>query len=148
MLATDDSRVGYSARGGGQNLNAESRHFINGVLETTELRDFGMMLPQPLSDPLERPAESDGRFHGHETMANIGKDVRRRESDELLPAHAIQKLLATGAKDGMRKEMVNEDIRIDEQGRSTWDLIDSHGDSRIPNSSSSASRSALSASPV
>jgi hypothetical protein len=81
-------------------------------------------------------------------MGHVGEAVRRSEALELLELDPFQEPGAGWAVFGMVREVIYERIGIEENRVAVLEIIEDHGDSKMPKSGSRARRSRVSTSPV
>src|SRR5438034_1302839 len=87
-------------------------------------------------------------LEGHDPMGHVADHVRRGEAVKLLARNSVHELQASCAKAKVGGEVVHQGIGIEEKAAAVGNAREGHGDSRMPNSSSSATRRKVSASPV
>src|SRR5690242_7775366 len=99
-------------------------------------------------DPLGGQTESMHGLKGHDPMGHVANHVRRGKAVNLPAGNAIDELQASRAVAQVGSEVVDKGVGIQEKPAATGNADKGHGDSRMPNSSSSATRRSVSASPV
>src|SRR5438128_459879 len=81
-------------------------------------------------------------------MGDVGQYMGRGKSPELVKLNPLQQTSARQSPFWIGGEMVNERVRIEKNIGRRDQVVESHGDSMMPNSSSSASRWSVSQSPL
>ncbi len=132
----------------GHGLNAQRGHQVHRLPKPCQLLDLGGMLPQMRRNPLGGQTEDVHGLQGHDPMGDVADNVRRGKAVNLLAGNPVDELQASRAVAKVGGEVVNQGVGIEEQPAALGNAGEGHGDSRMPNSSSSATRRKVSASPV
>src|SRR3954470_13753279 len=103
------------------------------------------MVPHPDSDTGLRPTKGLDRFHGHQAVRRIGKDMGRSESGQFLMLHALQKLGACHSIFGMRLKVIDKDVRVEKNSDGRGNIREDHDCSCRSSSGLVATKSATSA---
>src|SRR5262249_44810975 len=124
------------------------RNLGHRLLVEYQFWDLRVMLPHSRGEAGGRPTEPAHRFYGHQAVGHIGQDMRGSERLQLLLLGPLHQTRANRAVFRMIGEVVDQQIRIEENGGARGNVVKCHGDSTRLNSGSVASRSRVSASPV
>src|SRR5262249_38798235 len=94
------------------------------------------------------PTQPSHRLDGHEPMSAVGQAVRKGDPLEFLVLDPFDQLRASAAVAGVVGEMVDERVGVQEDRVAALEIVEGHGDSRMPKSGSRTMRSSVSTSPV
>jgi serine/threonine protein kinase/tetratricopeptide (TPR) repeat protein len=131
----------------GKHLNMGVQHILDRSAEASQFSDKGR-LPLQSVDHFRGPAKQLFRFQHHQPMYRFADDMGGGETDDIAGFDSAQEIVALRTQNGMRGKMIDEDIRVQKDGRTGWDGGQVHGASFGSNSGESAKRSIVSASPV
>ncbi len=115
-LLSDGGCRGNEVRGDGQDLNAEVRNLVDDLAKPGQLPNIVGMTQHVSSDARSRPAKPVDGLQGHGAMGNIGQHVRGGIPDQFLFRASFQELLTREVQDWMRREVVDEYVRVQEHG--------------------------------
>jgi hypothetical protein len=131
VLNAQVSRHGDSLFGDQDDFQSEQGDLGERLTKAAELLEVLGMTSQAGGDALIGPAEYGAGFEGHQSVRHFRQDMRRCPTIELSMFKALQEPGASTAVDGLGREMVDEDVGIEENriaGREVRERHDSaHG---------------------
>jgi hypothetical protein len=100
-----------------ENLDAKNWDFPDSLSKDPKFLDFGGILPQPRGNARGRPAEVLHGFEGHEPVSHLRHNMRGSLTFDFLPFDPHQEVGTRVAVHGVRSEMINKRIGVQEDGR-------------------------------
>jgi tetratricopeptide (TPR) repeat protein len=146
-LLAEDGRAQHVKNADRNYAHSKQRNFFNDLPEPRQLLHLRQIALQTIRDPRHRPAERIGCFDRHHPVRHVADRTGGCNPKNLAARNSLKQLLARPLERGMRCEMIDERVGIDEHAGAGRDICERHGDSQMPNSGSSATRSIVSASP-
>ena len=148
ILLAQGSRRKDQIEANGQHLDTDLGNFVYSVLEMRQLLNLSRAFSQAQGDPLGQSTQLSHGLDRHHPVGKIREHVRRSKALDLSPSDAFHELLASRALMGVCRSVVNKRIGVEKDLTAVGDACKGHGDSRMPNSSSSAICRSISTSPA
>jgi serine/threonine protein kinase/Tfp pilus assembly protein PilF len=146
-LLTEDGRAQHVKNADRNYPHPKPRNFFDDLPEPRQFLHLRQIALQTIRDPRHRPAERIGCFDRHHPVRHVADRTGGCNPKNLAARNSFKQLLARPLERGMRSEMIDERVGIDEHAGAGRDICERHGDSQMLNSGSSATRSIVSASP-
>src|SRR5262245_1461908 len=131
-----------------QDANANLSNFSKGLKIDVEFRNLGMLLAKAGGQARPRPAQQIHCLSRHEAMNGVRRYVGRDETLEFLKLNPFEQTRASRSPLRVGREVVDKRVGVKKNVGGGDQIIKAHGDSMMPNSSSSAIWRSVSQSPV
>jgi serine/threonine protein kinase/Flp pilus assembly protein TadD len=136
-----DGRGGYNQGGvNGKDMDERAADACNRGLAVRKGLDDVRVLFQALKQFSRGPRVVGPGLDGHQAVGNFGEDCCGRVARDLLILDALEQLAARTAPVGVGSEVVNERVRVDENGVAGNEVKECHGSSSSGRYSNSGSR--------